>query len=74
MQHFTSVEDTACCADLDRHNMQVFAATNALHELAGNHRQALWQASIAVPDKDLLLPNTIAEDTSRRSYWFLACE
>ncbi|WP_455289580.1 hypothetical protein [Cupriavidus necator] len=38
MQHFASVEDTACCADLDRHNMQVFAAANALHDLVGNQQ------------------------------------
>jgi error-prone DNA polymerase len=62
VQPFVSVGDLARRARLDRHDLQVLAAANALEGLAGDRRQALWQATIAVPDKDLLRPTTIAED------------
>ncbi|TWG87948.1 error-prone DNA polymerase [Cupriavidus gilardii J11] len=62
VQPFASVGDMARRARLDRHDLQVLAAANALEGLAGDRRQALWQASIAVPDKDLLRPTTITED------------
>jgi error-prone DNA polymerase len=39
----------------------VLAGANALVSLAGNRREALWQAVGAVPDKDLLRPTTVAE-------------
>jgi error-prone DNA polymerase len=55
---FASVADLARRADLDRHDLQVLAAGNALLQLAGNRRQALWQAVGATPDKDLLRPTT----------------
>ena len=55
---FASVSDLARRAQLDRHDLQVLAAGNALLSLAGNRRQALWQAVGAVPDKDLLRPTT----------------
>jgi len=60
---FDSVADLARRAQLDRHDLQVLAQSNALHSLAGNRRQALWQAVGAVPDKDLLRPTTPLEDT-----------
>jgi error-prone DNA polymerase len=53
---FASVADLARRADLDRHALQVLAGGNALQQLAGHRRQALWQAVGAVPDKDLLRP------------------
>ncbi|RZT09104.1 error-prone DNA polymerase [Duganella sp. CF402] len=53
---FASVADLARRADLDRHALHVLAGGNALHQLAGHRRQALWQAVGAVPDKDLLRP------------------
>ncbi|RJG19083.1 error-prone DNA polymerase [Massilia cavernae] len=59
---FASVSDLARRAQLDRHDLQVLAAANALHSLAGNRRQALWQAVGAVPDKDLLRPTSLAEE------------
>ncbi|MGZ8295000.1 MAG: error-prone DNA polymerase, partial [Telluria sp.] len=59
---FDSVSDLARRAQLDRHDLQVLAGANALHSLAGNRRQALWQAVGAVPDKDLLRPTSLAED------------
>jgi error-prone DNA polymerase len=59
---FVSVADLARRAQLDRHDLQVLAAANALAGLAGNRRDALWQAVGAVADKDLLRPTTVAED------------
>jgi error-prone DNA polymerase len=59
---FDSVADMARRADLDRHDLQVLAAGNALLHLAGNRRQALWQAVGATPDKDLLRPTTPDEE------------
>ena len=58
---FSSVDDLARQARLERHDLQVLAAANALASLAGNRRQALWQAGGAVPDKDLLRPTAIQE-------------
>ncbi|CAJ0819119.1 error-prone DNA polymerase [Ralstonia flaminis] len=40
---FTSVDDLAYRAALDRHDLNVLAAANALKPLAGHRRQALWQ-------------------------------
>jgi error-prone DNA polymerase len=51
---FADVADLARRAGLDRGDLQVLAAGNALGPLAGHRRQALWQAAGAVPDKDLL--------------------
>jgi len=61
-QPFASVADMARRADLDRHDLQVLAGGNALLGLAGNRRQALWQAVGATPDKDLLRPTTPDEE------------
>ena len=58
---FASVADLARRADLERHDLQVLAGANALQQLSGNRRQALWQAVGAVPDKDLLRPTTPQE-------------
>ncbi|GAB2854488.1 error-prone DNA polymerase [Pseudoduganella ginsengisoli] len=60
---FASVADLARRAGLDRHDLQVLAAGNALRPLAGNRRQALWDAAGAVPDKDLLRPTVPQEET-----------
>ncbi|MBM5620356.1 error-prone DNA polymerase [Burkholderia pseudomallei] len=52
---FADVSDLARRAQLDRHDLQVLARANALRSLAGdNRRDALWLASAAVPDRDLL--------------------
>ncbi|CAG9177693.1 error-prone DNA polymerase [Cupriavidus pinatubonensis] len=54
---FDSVEDLALRASLDRHDIDVLAAADALAALAGNRRQARWQASAAalqVAHRDLL--------------------
>jgi error-prone DNA polymerase len=62
---FESVTDLARRAELDRGQLQVLAGANALLALAGNRREALWQAVGAVPDKDLLRPTTPVEDSPR---------
>ncbi|MCY0852515.1 error-prone DNA polymerase [Cupriavidus sp. D39] len=59
---FASATDLARRAALDRHDVQVLAGANALRTLAGDRRQALWQASVAVPDKDLLRPADVPEE------------
>ncbi|GAB3435065.1 error-prone DNA polymerase [Massilia solisilvae] len=60
---FDSVADLARRAHLDRADLQVLAASNALKPLAGHRREALWQAVGAVPDKDLLRPAAPREET-----------
>jgi error-prone DNA polymerase len=60
---FADVADLARRADLDRGDLQVLAGGNALSALAGHRRQALWQAAGAVPDKDLLRPAGLSEET-----------
>ena len=59
---FLDVADLARRGGLDRHDLQVLAAGNALQALAGHRREALWQAAGAVPDKDLLRATTHEED------------
>jgi error-prone DNA polymerase len=59
---FADVADLARRAQLDRGDLQVLAAGNALGPLAGHRRQALWQAAGGVPDKDLLRPTTPVEE------------
>lgn len=54
VRQFRDVADLANRAQLDRHDLQVLAAANALKRLAGDRRQALWAAVAAVPEKDLL--------------------
>ncbi|HEY4316011.1 MAG TPA: error-prone DNA polymerase [Herbaspirillum sp.] len=58
---FADVDDLARQAVLERRDLQVLAAANALAPLAGNRHQALWQAIGAAPDKDLLRPTAIRE-------------
>jgi error-prone DNA polymerase len=60
---FLDVPDLARRANLDRGDLQVLAGGNALSALAGHRRQALWQAAGAVPDKDLLRPAGLSEET-----------
>ncbi len=58
---FASVEDMATRAQLSRSDLQALAAANALASLAGNRRQALWQAMAGAPDKGLLREAVINE-------------
>ncbi|WP_118182565.1 error-prone DNA polymerase [Paraburkholderia phosphatilytica] len=60
---FSSVIDLARRAQLDRHDLQVLAGANALEALAGNRREALWHAADALPDKDMLAPARIVDET-----------
>jgi error-prone DNA polymerase len=63
VRQFASVSDLARRAQLDRHDLQVLAAANALSSLAGNRREALWQSAAAVPDKDMLAIARVDDDT-----------
>ncbi|MCY0389558.1 error-prone DNA polymerase [Robbsia sp. Bb-Pol-6] len=51
---FDDVADLALRARLDRRELQLLAAADALAALAGNRRQALWQAVAMAPARDLL--------------------
>ncbi|TDF66950.1 error-prone DNA polymerase [Cupriavidus sp. L7L] len=62
---FDSVEDLALRAALDRHDIDVLAASDALAPLAGHRRQARWQARAAAEHaahRDLLYEAPPAED------------
>jgi error-prone DNA polymerase len=59
---FKTVSDLARRAQLDPHNLQVLAATNALSTLASNRREALWQSVTTVPDKDMLSVAKVEDD------------
>jgi error-prone DNA polymerase len=63
VRQFVSVGDLAQRAQLDRHDLQVLAAANALTSLAGNRREALWQSVAAVPDKDMLSDARVEDAT-----------
>ncbi|PRC93845.1 error-prone DNA polymerase [Solimicrobium silvestre] len=58
---FSDMRDLASRAQLNARHIRALAAANALFTLAGNRRQALWQAVASVPDKGLLRPTTIEE-------------
>ncbi|SAL84122.1 DNA polymerase III subunit alpha [Caballeronia terrestris] len=55
--------DLARRAQLDRRDLQVLAAANALRSLAGNRREALWQSVAAAPDRDILADSRIDDET-----------
>ncbi|HEY0844594.1 MAG TPA: error-prone DNA polymerase [Noviherbaspirillum sp.] len=55
-------QDLALRAQLTRHDLQMLAAANALESLAGNRRQALWQAVAGEADKGLLRRAPLQED------------
>ncbi|MFX1739744.1 error-prone DNA polymerase [Paraburkholderia sp. A1RI_3L] len=63
VRRFESVRDMARRAQLDRHDLQVLAAANALPSLAGHRREALWQAAAAVPDRDMLATASPEDET-----------
>ncbi|PUA18641.1 error-prone DNA polymerase [Glaciimonas sp. PCH181] len=58
---FSDIHDLALRANLKRDQLQALAAANALIALSGNRRQALWQALISAPDKDLLKTAKVTE-------------
>lgn len=59
---FKSTADLAARANLDEGDMNRLAHGDALRTLAGNRRQAMWNAKSSVPDKGLLRPAGITED------------
>jgi error-prone DNA polymerase len=59
---FDSVADMAERAQLNRGDLQALAAANALASLAGHRRQALWQAVVGAPDKNLLRHAPVREE------------
>ncbi|MGH8778184.1 error-prone DNA polymerase [Paraburkholderia sp.] len=59
---FTSVVDLARRAQLDRHDLQVLAGSNALAQLAGHRREALWRSVAAVPDRDMLAAARVEDE------------
>ncbi|MET0268432.1 MAG: error-prone DNA polymerase [Duganella sp.] len=59
---FADTADLAARASLDARQMTHLASANALASLAGNRRQAMWQAVASVPDKGLLRPATVVEE------------
>ncbi|WP_168788197.1 error-prone DNA polymerase [Paraburkholderia aromaticivorans] len=63
VRQFDSVNDLARRAQLDRKDLQVLADANAMVSLAGNRREALWQSVAAVPDRDMLAPAAIQDET-----------
>lgn len=63
VRRFESVRDMARRAQLDRHDLQVLAAANALPLLAGHRREALWHAAAAVPDRDMLATASPDDET-----------
>ncbi|MDB5797808.1 MAG: error-prone polymerase [Paucimonas sp.] len=63
VRNFDDVRDLALRARLTRADLQVLAAANALAGLTGNRRQALWQAMAGAPDKGLLRPAAIHEES-----------
>lgn len=60
---FSSMADLALRAQLTRHDLEMLANANALQALAGNRRQALWQAVAGEADKGLLGNAPLQEDT-----------
>ncbi|MCY0389882.1 error-prone DNA polymerase [Robbsia sp. Bb-Pol-6] len=51
---FGDVSDLARRAQLERRDLELLAAANALSSLVGHRRTALWQAVAAAPEKALL--------------------
>jgi error-prone DNA polymerase len=60
---FSSVHDLARRAGLDKHDLKVLAAANALSSLAGNRREALWRSQDAIDHKDLLAGSAREDET-----------
>lgn len=58
---FASVDELARRACLERRDLEALAAANAFATLAGNRRDALWQAVAAAPERGLLAAAPIDE-------------
>jgi len=59
---FSDMADLALRAQLTRRDLESLAHANALASLAGNRRQALWQAVASEPGKDLLKKTSVQEE------------
>jgi error-prone DNA polymerase len=59
---FRDLSDLASRAGLTRRDLESLAKANALEALAGNRRQALWQAIAGAPDKALLAKAPVIEE------------
>jgi error-prone DNA polymerase len=62
---FSDVADLALRAQLTRKDLEALAHANALEGLAGNRRQALWQAVAGEPGKGLLKKAPVQEEAVR---------
>ena len=60
---FSDVNDLALRAQLNKLELQKLAAADALETLAGHRRQALWQAVVAEPERGLLRPAVVEEQS-----------
>jgi len=60
---FASIADLARRAELDRRDLQALAAADALRHVAGERRQALWDAVVSAPQRGLLREADIEEPT-----------
>jgi error-prone DNA polymerase len=61
LRPFTDMADLALRAELSRAQLQALGDANALFQLAGHRRQALWQAVASAPDRGLLRSAAIEE-------------
>lgn len=61
-QNITSVAELAQRAGLDSASLKTLAAAGALSSLAGNRREAWWDATGATPLPGVLAPTTVSEN------------
>jgi error-prone DNA polymerase len=59
---FRSLADLGARARLTRHELEALANANALESLAGNRRQALWEAVVSAADDDVLADAPLEEE------------
>ena len=60
---FRSISDLGVRAQLTQHELQALANANALESIAGNRRQALWEAVVSAPDKGMLQEMPVEEES-----------
>ena len=62
MRPFKDLHDLGVRAALDAAQLKLLASANALLEISGNRRQAIWNAAGSVPDRGLLREAQIVEE------------
>jgi error-prone DNA polymerase len=62
VERFRDSRDSAARANLNAGRLNALADANGLAALAGNRRQALWQAVASVREKGLLRPVEVVEE------------